>query len=275
MIFSRPKLLLPCLLAGLLALASVWPARAGTISLRSEVRASLAQGRLNVWLTLKNRGDMAAEDLTISAQMGEAVTTWQGPRALSPGKPYSRILQLPFAPKLPGTYAVIVTVNFHDQHGYPFSSIAWGMFSKVSPSLAQLSLTGRPGEVYPGPEPAFVLVSKEAGPHQAQLDVFAPSEMTPPRQSFRLELIPGRPQEVPVRLTNRGALAGASYPLVGLVSYVQKGVHYTAAAKVLLRISQERDPLYAWRPWLWGLAALLLAALAAAWLAGYKTGRRR
>lgn len=260
-------------MACLIMLSVITPASAGTISLRSEVRAKLAGGRLQVWLSLSNKGDVAAEGLTISAQIGGSKVLWEGPQALRPGRPYQRKLEMPFSPSLPGTYAVIITVKFHDDSGYPFSSIAWGVFSHFTPSVARLSLLSRAGEVYPGPAPAFELVNLASNPLRVRLDVFAPAEMTPHQNSFQLDLVPGRKQVVPVELTNRGGLVGATYPLVGLVSYVQKGVHYTAAAQALLKVGQERDPLNAWRPWLWGLAALLLAAIAAAWLASYWTGR--
>lgn len=270
----KPRLK-PRLLLGLLA-ALLWlpmPSPAGTISLSTQVQASLRQGRLTVRVKLANQGDETARRLNLSALAGGSRVEAAGPARLEPGRPQRVRLEMPLSPTRPGTYPVLVRVQFHDANDYPFSSLAWGLFNHGQASVARLHLLGRPGQTYPGPAPGFVLISRGDKPQAIGLRVYAPGELSLQADSFQIDLAPGRKRVVAMGVSNRGGLKEASYPLVGLATYQQDGVHYTVAAQALVKIGPSRDPLFAWRPWLWALAGLLLAALLAAWLRERRKGR--
>ena len=254
------------LLALSLGLALAPAAAAGSITLRISVRASLQKQKLAVLVKVSNIGQEAAQRLGYTVLLGREAARVSGAARLAPGASDQREITLPFKAPRPGGYGFGVRVDYHDQRGYPLSAVSWGLFAKQRLAAARLALSGRAGHPWPGAPPAFVLRNPLDRPLTVRLEVYAPSEFQLERSQWTLRLAPGQEAVVPVKLSNRGALTGSTYPLAGLASYLDGGLHHTAAAQVLVRVGALSDPLYAWRPWLWALAGLLLAAmLALAW----------
>ena len=262
----RPCLNIPVLAA--LLLLWVAPALAGNISLRVSVDPRLRQGNLAVKVRVVNRGLEAAHSLRVSALVQGGWAQAKGPAKLSPDRDATITLEAPFTPPLPGTYGVLVRVNYTDQNGYPFSAVSWGGFSHQKAAASQVSVKGRAGAPQPGKPPAFVLHNPGKAARKVSLIIMAPGEMTPQlmRQDFVLE--PGQSRTVEAALINRGALEDSTYPVVALASYQESGLQHTAAAVALLKISTPPDPLAAWRGWLWTLAGLIGAIFLALWLRG-------
>jgi hypothetical protein len=254
---------IPPLLALLLCLALAPAAAAGSITLRISARASLQNQRLAVLVKVSNTGQEAAHRLSYTVLLGRRSARASGAARLAPGASDQRELTLPFQAPQPGGYGFGVRVDYHDQRGYPLSAVSWGLFAKQRLAAARLALSGRAGHPWPGAPPAFVLRNPLDRPLTVRLEVYAPAEFKLERSQWTVQLAPGQEAVVPVELSNRGALTGSTYPLAGLASYLSGGLHHTAAAQVLVRVGALSDPLNAWRPWLWALAGLLLAAMLA------------
>ena len=270
---SRRVIWLLPLLGLCLALAWSLPARA-EITLRIGARATLSGSSLRVRLTTANQGKEAARRLSYNLFLGDRVARAQGAALLAPGASDQVEFKLSFAAPLPGSYGFGVRVDYHDPNGYPLSAVSWGLFAKDRFALPKLSLRGQAGQPWPGRPPALLLSNPSDQPLRVELSVLAPAEFEPGRIRRTLELAPGGQAVAPLELSNRAALSGSTYPLAGLASYTLKGVHYTAAAQALITVGVLADPLYAWRPWLWTLAGLLLAAmLALAWAARRRRAR--
>ncbi|MCB2227305.1 MAG: hypothetical protein KQH53_11565 [Desulfarculaceae bacterium] len=253
-------------LALLAALFWAAPARAN-IKLSITVRPALQGSALTVRIGVVNQGNEAAKRLGYAVYLGETVARAQGAADLPPGGRDQAELTLPFSPTLPGGYGVGVRVDYHDINGYPLSAVSWGLFKNQTLAIAPRLLRGRPGNPWPGKPPAFELHNPLDSPLEVTLRVLAPAEFVPDRLTRTLTLGPRQEVRVPLELENRAALVGSTYPLAGLVSYVHQGKHHIGAAQSLLSVGLLSDPLYAWRPWLWALAGLLLAALLAlAWV---------
>lgn len=262
----RLLLKIPVLVAFLLLLAA--PALAGTISLRVSVTPRLHQGELTLKVRVLNRGPEAARQVRVSALVRDAWISAQGPAELPSGQNADVTLRTPFTPPLPGTYGVLVRVNYTDVNEYPLSAVSWGMFSHAKAASSQVSVKGRAGAPLPGKPPAFVLQNPGKAARKVSLVILAPGEMTPQLVRHELVLEPDRSQTVETALTNRGALEDSTYPVVALASYQEGGLQHTAAAVALLKISTPPDILYAWRAWLWALAGVLGALFIALWWMG-------
>lgn len=247
--------------------ALLWAAPAGaSIKPSLTVRPVLKGSVLTVRVGVANQGDEEAKRLSYAVYLGQAVARAQGAASLPPGGRDQAELALPFSPSLPGGYGVGVRVDYHDINGYPLSAVSWGLFKNQTLAIAPRLLRGRPGNPWPGQPPVFELHNPLDSPLEVTLRILAPAEFVPDRLTRTLTLGPRQVRRVPVELENRAALVSSTYPLAGLVSYVHQGKHHIGAAQSLLSVGLLADPLYAWRPWLWSLAGLLLAAmLALAW----------
>lgn len=249
-----------------LCLLGASPAMAGTISLRVAVTPRLHQGHLSVQVELSNRGQEAAHQIRVDALVQGVAAQARGPVELAPGHKASLRLAVPFSPPLPGTYGVLVRVSYHDLNGYPLSAVSWGMFNHLQAAAGGISLQGRAGSPLPGDPPAFVLRNPAQTTRRVSLTIMAPSEMAPRLLERELVLAPGQSRRVPTALTNRGALDDSIYPLVALASFQEDGRQHSVAGVALLKVSTPPDPLAQWRNWLWALAGVLGALLAALWL---------
>lgn len=259
---------LPSLTLLLLSLLWAAPATGGNISLRVAVTPQLQQGRLAVRVRILNRGQEAAHGLRVSIQAPGVAAQDKGPAELAPGQSASLTIGAPFTPPLPGTYGVLVRVDYTDNNGYPLSAVSWGVFSHVKAAASRVSIKGQAGAPKPGKPPAFLLHNPGPATLRVHLVIMAPGEMTPQLTRQEVELGPGGSQKVEAALANRGALADSIYPVVALAAYQAEGLQHTVAAVALLRVSTPPDLLAAWRPWLWSLAGLLGAALLLWWWRG-------
>ncbi len=260
------RLTISALLSLMLLLLWASPVLAGKISLRVAVTPQLGQGRLAVRVAVKNRGGEAAHHLRASFLAHGVAAQTKGPAQLPPGQSAVLLLEAPFAPALPGTYGVLVRVDYTDENQYPLSAVSWGIFSRPPAAASRVSLQGRAGGPLPGPPPAFVLKNPGPQARRVRLAIMAPAEMAPRLIQREVALAPGQEQRVAVELSNRGALEDSLYPVVALASYQEDGRQHTTAGVALLQVTAPSDPLAAWRVWLWGLAGLLAALLLALWL---------
>lgn len=267
------RLILPLLaLLGCLALAPA--ALAGSITLRISLRVSLAGDQLTARINVANQGPEAAHRLRYNIFLGQRTAQAEGAPLLAAGASDQREITLPFSEQTPGSYGLGARVDYQDAQGYPLSAVAWGLFARERFAAPRLALVGRAGHPWPGQPPAYVLKNPLESPLEVRLSVLVPAEFSPGRLERTLRLAPGQEAAVPLEISNRAALPGSTYPLAGLASYLYNGTHYTAAAQTLLTVGALSDPLYAWRPWLWALAALLLGLiLGLAWRARRRGGR--
>jgi hypothetical protein len=246
-----------------------------SIVLQIQVQAALSGDSLSVRITTTNKGNEAAHRLQYHFFLGDKKYQIHGKNILSAESSAQQDLTLPFTAPLPGGYGLAVRLHYEDPNGYPLSAVSWGLFANKRLAIDPLLLRSRSGNSWPGEPPAFLLHNSLDRAVQVKLKVLNPSEFLPNHLERNLNLAPRQKISIPLELSNRAALSGSTYPLIGLASYVHQGVHHIAAAQALLRVNLVGDPLYTWRHWLWGLAVLILGLiLGLAWRARQGDKRR-
>ena len=251
------------------------PARAGVISLSVSVKAQAAQGDLLVEVKLANQGTEPARDLSLQVLAAGAATTLAGPAMLYPAQPLSLTTRLPLALSLPGAYPVVARISFHDTNQYPFTTLAYGLFSHGPPRPDLVQAQGRPGLVAGSGQVDFVLSNQAETELPVVLTLHGPGELDLAQERMPLRLPARGSHTVQLKLRNRGALTGASYPILGVVEYIHEGHHYAAVASALARVQVASDPLHSWRPLLWGGLGFLLVMILLLELARLAKKRRR
>jgi len=235
-------------------------AGAGTISINTTVTSQVRDGNLLVHVILNNLGDEAAHAVQIEASAFAAKATSKGPDRLPPRKPFEADLKLPFAPKLPGTYPVLVRVYFQDANQYAFSSLAPGLATYEKSLPSSLLLRGLPGEVDEEGRVGFSLANLAERPLNLKFSFHAPREFTLLKKELLLELAGRSKKDIPVEIKNFTALSGATYPILAIAEYDDAGVHFTSSAQAMAQVRPSDDPLKRWRYPLIALAALLVIA---------------
>lgn len=256
---------MPWLVALCLALAS-WlapagPVQAGSISLSTTVSASVTGPALRVEVVLVNQGDEAARDLSLILEAAGGRVEAPGPASLPPREPWRTNLELPLGPDQPGAYPAIVRVRFHDLNGYAFSSLAHGLFHRQAPSQAGVTLQGLASRVADQGIIRFELANPDPVAHLVSLRAAGPEELALAEPPARLELAPGSRQSLDLPARNLTALAGASYPVLLILEYEHHGRRHSAVGVALVTVQASPDLVRAAIPYLYALAALLVAAM--------------
>ncbi len=256
---------MPWLVALSLALAA-WlapagPVQAGSISLSTTVSASLSGPTLRVEVVLVNQGDEAARDLSLVLEAAGARVEAPGPTSLPPREPWRASLALPLGPDQPGTYAALVRVRFHDLNGYAFSSLAHGLFHRQAPTQAGVTLQGLASRVADQGVVRFELANSDPIAHTVSLRAAGPEELALAEPPARLELAPGSRRSLDLSARNLAALAGASYPVLLILEYDHHGRRHSAVGVAPVTVQARPDLVRAAVPYLYALAALLVAAM--------------
>lgn len=242
-----------------LALACL--AEAGTLTIQTSVDANQDGERVLVRVNVVNLGDEAAHKVFVTAQVKGGRAEAEGPEDLPPNQPAVMDLAIPFKADIPGTYAAVVWVRFHDANGYPFSSLGHDLFPVGRAPAASLLLRGQPATLAGEGQVGFELASLDEAPKEVSFKAFGPQELTLPQggQTFMME---GRSKrEVILPVSNFTALAGATYPILGLASYRKDGLHFVVTGTSLIKVAAEPDPLSQLKPFLIPAAVVLVLGI--------------
>ena len=232
---------------------------AGTISMNTTVTSQIRGDDLMVEVVLANLGTDAAHAVQIEATALGAKTTEKGPDLLPPNEPFEIKLHLPFKAKTPGTYPVLVRVFFQDSNQYPFSSLAPGVATYEKIAASNLLIQGKAGDVEEDGEVEFKLANLSERSLKLNISIYAPREFTLSDKEFKIDLPARSKRDLNVEVKNFTALSGATYPILAVAQYEDQGMHYTASAKAMAKVTRASDPLRRWRPFLIAGAVILLA----------------
>ena len=246
-------------LAAWLALAG--PAQAGTITITTTVKAIVTGDHLRVEITLVNQGDEAARNLSLEMEAAGVKLEAPGPESLPPNQPYQTSLELDLKLTTPGTYPVVILVRFHDLNGYPFSSLAQGLFAWQAPTYGQVMAKGLPSLISGEGTISFELANADQAAHQVAVRVVAPQELSLDNPSHTLTLAGRAKATLGVTARNFSALQGATYPVLVVMEYETGGKHYSAVAVAPVAVGAPPSMVQRLAPYLYAAAGLMVAAL--------------
>jgi hypothetical protein len=244
---------------GLMAAVLPIPGRAGFISIQSELTPSFDGKTLVLDAKVINRGDEAAYDVSLVAEViGTAI---QGPNknTLGPNESFAFRLAQELALPRKGEYRLVATVKYTDTNHYPFLALAIAPFifgenrpNKIEASLNSLQITDE-----------GTLELKLKNPEQKAKAISArlvlPGELSVSAASKDMQLAPGSDSGVAFHIKNVSAPPGSSYPVYALLDWDDDGFHFSHAASGNLAVVQDRGFVRSHRSALMGLAVVLAA----------------
>jgi hypothetical protein len=215
--------------------------------------------RLNV--TLANLGSEAAMDLNISTRCEDAAGSLDIPGPLGPGQ--SGTFQISIDPDLPepGTYAVITHVKYHDQTGYPFTTMDAASFAytRPAPSMIFPQMTTM---VLKGASVLLVdLSNADAEEHRVLVWLEVPETLKCLDGPRELQLSAQGQGQVSFRVENRFAGLNSTQPLVVRTVYDDKGLKHTAVVKGYVTIGRPEKFFRQYGKFFLAAAGLALAVV--------------
>ncbi len=243
------------IIAALTALTLAMTARAGVISLVSEME--LRPEGLRV--TVTNRGDEAARDVQVRVDFLDETELGSLRPELAPDAVLRE--ELPFdlsAAEVPGNYPAVLSIEYTDLNGHPFSALSVQLLAigealrtDVYPHLPrQHSLKG--SSVLP-----VELANRGERPRRVELALLTSKDIRVDDREREVELGPWAREKVEFRLENFSALEGSVYPAFALVSYLEDGRRYSGLASVPVAI--ETPPAWTLRPVVAAAVVLVIA----------------
>jgi len=249
----------------LLAFCGPLPVQSGTPAF--EFRASLDANahRVDGTLLLELRGEESVFTSSLVVQSAGHVARLAGPATWRPGEQHEFRLQLHVENKLPGSYKLLLALEYQDGdrrwHSYPFAAnYSVGPPHDTPPRTPDVTLKG--GQLrwqLSGLSADDVSLSLSAVPFWEDVATLLPRD-----KSFRL-----------VPRPDRAAPAGGIYPQLARLDWREQGIHYSKLIPWSLRTDQQGrwldytgdKPRHGWwRSGYWlQLASITVALLALMW----------
>jgi len=163
---------------------------------------------------------------------------------------------------LPGTYPLVVSLQFHDQNNYPIYMIFDSSFVVEKPSAskiyASLSSTEFPLEGFG----TITLKLKNADdqPHTVKCRLVTPESIQADRTDDEVEIMPHSEATIEYTIKNFMALQDSDFLVLAAVEY-DDNMHYTTVARGRVRIGSQAE-----RPLFYYAAALVVVLLLLYWL---------
>jgi len=217
-------------------------AKAGTITITTDVSVAAKDRALAVTLKITNSGNEAAQTVAPEVRLADRSVRAPGAASLPPGRPFETTVDLPWDTTVTGQWRVVTAVDYTDRNGYPFQAMQIALVSlgTASPSLARLK-------------------SLSEVPRQATIHFFVPRGLEVMEPVRPLPLAPWSDAHVEARVVNRSAVAGSRIPLFVAVEYDDAGGHHTSLAHDLLEVRTVESA----RGW---YAFMTAAVVVAAWV---------
>jgi hypothetical protein len=236
------------------------PALADTLTI--EIQASLAVrgNSLEGTITVVNRGDEPSRKVHAEfAVPGETVVK-EIVDLLEVRQAASFSFKKSLGAIKPGTYALPITILFHDTKLYPFSALACPTFTLGETFSPGLSCSTLPLEV--GGEIVFNLKNLEPVAKRIKSTFLFPREFYCPRPEILVNLNPLERKTLSFTILRATAIPGAHYPVFSLFEFENERGHHSLVCPGEIRFLEggnwlKRTRLY----WLAGWILLMLLGI--------------
>lgn len=214
---------------------------ASFISIQTTTRSLVDENRINLEISLVNKGDEAAYNLQAEIVFeSETYFTSKIPK-LETNQMTSFKKSIEMSPSKRGDYPLIIVVHYTDANQYPFSALSCIIVSNKRDTPPSDIFGNMKAENF-STRGSLVLTVKNRGEKDISTSVrlFAPGELkiTNPMQQVSM---PARSQkEIIFDMENFSALRGSTYQLYATAEHAINGVHQTVIMQGSVAITESR-----------------------------------
>jgi hypothetical protein len=229
-------------------------------TLTIEIQASLAvqENTLEGTITVVNRGDEPARKVRAEFTVPGETVVKEISELLENQQAASFSFKKSLGKIKPGTYAVPITIVFHDLKLYPFSALACPTFTLGETFSSGLSCSTTSQET--GGEITLEVKNLEPFPKRLKSTFFFPKEFFCPHPEALFDLAPLGRKTISYRLLRATAIPGARYPVFSLIEFQSEKGHHGLVCPGEIRFKEGGNWFKRTR-WYWLAGWLLLMIL--------------
>ncbi len=249
----------------LLLLAPI--ATASFISMTTTVDTTMREDVALISVETKNFGDESAYNVQITIEVEDLKNSSETENVIGVRQAFETNLSLSLSSlDKPGTYPLIVRVDYTDANGYPFSAITPSTVAfRQSTSSDVFATLGESTMTEDGETLVRVKVRNlDTNPKTVQIHLVTPKELST-EGGKTVELKGQSESEVSFRVKSFGALAGSTYAILAVVEY-ENDLHYSSIARGTVKITKAGNILLD----NWFLIVVLIVLVAAVVLYQFK-----
>jgi len=219
-----PKNILFSLLIALLCLCLSWSsALADTLTIEIQSSLSVRENSLEGTITVVNRGDEPSRKVHAEFAVAGETVVKDITDLLDVRKTASFSFNKSLGGIKPGTYALPITIVFHDAKLYPFSALACPTFTvgeSFSPGLVCSTVPqDRGGEIN------FEIQNRDSFSRKIRSFFLYPREFYCPRPEILFNLEPLERKAISYTLLRATAIPGARYPVFSVLEFESEKGH--------------------------------------------------
>lgn len=217
------------------------PAISGILKIETKTSITIEGDMLKVGVTATNKGNVPAYNVQIHlillGQEQSGPVKSQLNKDQSDTVAFERVL----SGSKKGRYPLTVLVDFHDANQYPFSAVSCSTFyikEDINPDLVCL---GDDISIEKNGLLQFKIKNLGLSLRTIRATLILPKELSTSMPKMDFQIDPRTEKTVSFEINNFSALSGASYPAFCYFEYDLKATHYTAIAKVLVKIVKSEN----------------------------------
>lgn len=245
----------------LMPLLSGQTASAGTISLQIHTTCTVTEKGVIVKVTTTNIGREAALNVQIQVLFRGLKKSSRIRPKLEPGQYFTSMINLHPDLKLAGSYPVEVRVYFHDQNGYPFSTLSHGSFVLKEGVISGVFI--QPAEIVLAKRSKLELeiLNMDLKSREVKVRLAVPRELDVRTPEKTLTIKARGKQKISFTLENFSALPGSVYPVLSFLEYEADGRHFSGVTESKVNVIKAEN-IFKERRWLFLTLGLILGAIA-------------
>jgi len=208
-----------------------------SIVIRSEV--SISEDNLKVSLTVTNKGDEPAENVKPSLEVGGKTINGETHKILSPNDKFTEDFTSAVQFGKPGSYPVIITVDYTDANHYPFTALEVNYVDYKEAPNARVAGTIGALDLYDNDSDKLKVTVKntEEIAKKVSVRLVTSKEFAVQNRVQEIALSPGGERKLAFNIKNAGGLPGSTYPVFAVISYEDATYHYlnVASGNILVK----------------------------------------
>ena len=164
---------------------------------------------------------------------------------------------------LPGSYPLVVLVDYADANGYPFSSVSPSSIiyktqtlSKVTGVMENLDLSKERSQTL-----TLTLRNLDGVQHDVDVKLYLPRELKTDKDESTISIGPKEEKNLNFQVSSFSALPGSSYIVLATLDYDDSNSHYSYTARNIINIVKEKPLEFPiWLPILSFIVLLIIFA---------------
>ncbi len=219
---------------------SVLVSDAKYITIETRVHTRLQRDRLAIGVELTNRGDEPAYNLLVKTEIGRDFQVGRAVKILKVDETVRKDLEFTVAFDKPGTYPVLVWIDFTDEKHYPFSFLSLTDFTYGKGGPPKIFARMEPLDIAKEGNLRLTVKNLDAKEKEVRVRLIVPKEISASDSLRDLRLMPLVEQDLSFAVSNISALVGADYTIYALAEYEDKERHYLASAAGSIKIIEKK-----------------------------------